>query len=388
MEEGLVTEEMGGEASQNKFSISSKNEKLSSGDDLTMEVDRANQKAIMKVSERADENLSSGEDATMKANTINEGARINSSHKTNDNLFLDEDAVMESNTMNEEARIKPSHNVNEDLSDEDATMKADIMNEGTRINQSHETDEDATMEANTINEEAKIKTTHSAEENLSSLEDVALKANTLHEEEKIKPPHKIDENLSSDEDVPPSSHNMGNLTDSGHAEDGMGMPRDQIVETPEPAPKVEQVLRAGKPVGPDLIPPTSTAWTPDTPNPPSATPPRNAYDVHRPTCSLNLVCYRDGAQGCVLVQIHTILESRFSDTEDFKSELKKDSRLIVSDQAFFRKLQRTYWYEMCGFWRRYLSLKTLRGIRLLVVCIASFSVAHCFRWLMTLVVFA
>lgn len=97
----------------------------------------------------------------------------------------------------------------------------------------------------------------------------------------------------------------------------------------------------------------------------TATPSRDAYDVNRPTCSLNLVCYRGGAQGCVLYQVYTILESRFPDPNDFKKMISKDASMICSDEQFFRELNRAYRSEMCGFWRRYLSLKTLRGLKLL-----------------------
>lgn len=93
----------------------------------------------------------------------------------------------------------------------------------------------------------------------------------------------------------------------------------------------------------------------------------DAYDVDRPTCSLNLVCYRGGAQGCILRQIQTALGSRFPDQGAFKDALAKSPQIIVSDKRFFRELHRLYWTEMSGFWRRHLSLKTLTGLRLLAV---------------------
>jgi hypothetical protein len=98
-----------------------------------------------------------------------------------------------------------------------------------------------------------------------------------------------------------------------------------------------------------------------------------AYDILRPTCSLNLVCYRGGSEGCILRQVQTALASRFSSEEAFQTTIKKNPQLIASDEAFFCELRRLYW-DMSGFWRRYLSLKTLRGLRILAV---SIFVAYC-----------
>ncbi|KAF1972687.1 hypothetical protein BU23DRAFT_156017 [Bimuria novae-zelandiae CBS 107.79] len=45
--------------------------------------------------------------------------------------------------------------------------------------------------------------------------------------------------------------------------------------------------------------------------------------------------------------------------------MAKNPQLIATDEDFFRELRRLYWGEMSGFLRRYLSLKTLTGLRLL-----------------------
>ncbi|KAH7091576.1 hypothetical protein FB567DRAFT_277472 [Paraphoma chrysanthemicola] len=91
---------------------------------------------------------------------------------------------------------------------------------------------------------------------------------------------------------------------------------------------------------------------------------QGAYDVLRPTCSLNLVCYRGGSEGCITRQVQTALASRFSSEEAFQATIAKNPQLIASDEAFFCELRHLY-RDMSGFWRRCLSLKTLRGLRIL-----------------------
>jgi hypothetical protein len=91
------------------------------------------------------------------------------------------------------------------------------------------------------------------------------------------------------------------------------------------------------------------------------------YVSKHPTCALNLVCYRTGTKGCELHQIQTILESRFQDKKSFQLVLKERPSLIATDAQFFRALRDVYLQQMCGFWRKALFLKTLRGIRLLSV---------------------
>ncbi|KIW02362.1 uncharacterized protein PV09_06184 [Verruconis gallopava] len=89
------------------------------------------------------------------------------------------------------------------------------------------------------------------------------------------------------------------------------------------------------------------------------------YDVTRPTCSLNVVCYRSGKNGCELRQVQTVLASRFKNAEAFKKTCARNPQLISTDQRLFDELRRLYEKEMCGFWRRHFSLKTLRGLRVL-----------------------
>jgi hypothetical protein len=49
------------------------------------------------------------------------------------------------------------------------------------------------------------------------------------------------------------------------------------------------------------------------------------YDTTKPTCSLNLVCYRSGAKGCDLQQIQCILQSKFVTQESFETTVAADS---------------------------------------------------------------
>lgn len=91
------------------------------------------------------------------------------------------------------------------------------------------------------------------------------------------------------------------------------------------------------------------------------------YVSKHPICALNLVCYRTGTKGCELHQIQTILESRFEDKEEFQLAIKESPSLIATDAQFFRAIRDVYQQKMCGFWRKALFLKTLRGIRLLSV---------------------
>jgi hypothetical protein len=87
------------------------------------------------------------------------------------------------------------------------------------------------------------------------------------------------------------------------------------------------------------------------------------------TCSLNLMCYRPGSQGCIRRQIQVISLSRWAVSSDdgYDRFWQEKPDLIRNDQEFFHALHREYEQHICGFWRRYLSLKTLRQIRLLSV---------------------
>ncbi|KAF2183736.1 hypothetical protein K469DRAFT_751445 [Zopfia rhizophila CBS 207.26] len=85
----------------------------------------------------------------------------------------------------------------------------------------------------------------------------------------------------------------------------------------------------------------------------------------KPTCSLNLVCYRKGSTGCVMRQIVVTSQDRWNSYKVYKDFFLKHPNLIPSDERLFKELRKTYLKDMCGFWRRNFSLKTLRRLRLL-----------------------
>jgi hypothetical protein len=90
-------------------------------------------------------------------------------------------------------------------------------------------------------------------------------------------------------------------------------------------------------------------------------------DLEKPTCSLNLICYRPGTQGCVLRQVRVVDKQRFKHETDYEEAVEQDPDILETDREFFEAMRNEYNEHMCSFWRRYLSLKTLRIIRLLSV---------------------
>ncbi|ROW03074.1 hypothetical protein VMCG_05749 [Cytospora schulzeri] len=89
------------------------------------------------------------------------------------------------------------------------------------------------------------------------------------------------------------------------------------------------------------------------------------YDVNKPTCSLNLVCYRSGAKGCELQQVQCILRSKFPDDDSFDKVVHANKQLVYNNAKFFSEMRRLYKVKMCSPLRRYLSLKSLRAFRIL-----------------------
>ncbi|KAK4248966.1 hypothetical protein C7999DRAFT_13095 [Corynascus novoguineensis] len=89
------------------------------------------------------------------------------------------------------------------------------------------------------------------------------------------------------------------------------------------------------------------------------------YDTAKPTCSLNLVCYRSGAKGCDLQQIQCVLRSLFPSDQSFETVIAANPHLVHTDDQFFHEMRRMYSTKMCGFFRRYFSLKSLRAFRVL-----------------------
>ncbi|CAG8980873.1 hypothetical protein HYALB_00013512 [Hymenoscyphus albidus] len=91
------------------------------------------------------------------------------------------------------------------------------------------------------------------------------------------------------------------------------------------------------------------------------------YDTSKPNCTLNIVCYRSGARGCQFQKLQTAREDRFKSDVEFQKNRERIPNLIYSDRQFFEALREAYLGKMCGFWRRAVFLKSLRGIRLLSI---------------------
>ena len=98
------------------------------------------------------------------------------------------------------------------------------------------------------------------------------------------------------------------------------------------------------------------------------------YDTSKRTCSLNLVCFRSGAKGPCLKQLHTTAVSKWDadgtgagSPVDFGAFVSKHPQYVTRDEALFREMRRVYEQEMCTFFRRCFSLKTLRTFQILEV---------------------
>ena len=108
-------------------------------------------------------------------------------------------------------------------------------------------------------------------------------------------------------------------------------------------------------IEPSVLPPTQTVTSP-------------TFDsLSKPTCSLNLMCYRSGSQGCIRRQIQVASRARWAASTLDVSEKpwKENASMIFNDRQFFHALHQEYEQHIRGFWRRYLALKTLRRIRVL-----------------------
>lgn len=135
----------------------------------------------------------------------------------------------------------------------------------------------------------------------------------------------------------------------------------------QPSPK--QALGPGE----SLLPPVQTAVTGDDDNISNT-----HYDTNKPTCSLNLVCYRSGAKGCDLQQMQCALSTLFPSKDAFEAAISVNKELVYLDDQFFTKMRRLYRFKMCGFFRRWCSLKTLRAFKVLAVSSCFLSVSRFF----------
>jgi hypothetical protein len=85
------------------------------------------------------------------------------------------------------------------------------------------------------------------------------------------------------------------------------------------------------------------------------------------TRSLNLVCYRQGQQGCKSYQVQVARwrkDVRIEHEDDIHRAVAGFPQLSVTNEAFMRALRRGYEKRMCGFWSRLFSLKSPRFVRL------------------------
>ncbi|KAK7953794.1 hypothetical protein PG988_014488 [Apiospora saccharicola] len=89
------------------------------------------------------------------------------------------------------------------------------------------------------------------------------------------------------------------------------------------------------------------------------------YDISKPTCSLNLVCYRSEADGCHRQQIQCALRSRYTSNVSFKDAIKANPSLIYTDHQLFGQMKRLFETKLQGSIRSRLSLKTLKAFRVL-----------------------
>lgn len=89
------------------------------------------------------------------------------------------------------------------------------------------------------------------------------------------------------------------------------------------------------------------------------------FDVGKPTCSINLLCHRNGILQKYQVQV--ISKDRCAGSGQFDRLVASNKRLIQTDIQFFKAVKRTYEKEMYGISRRLFSLKALREITLVWV---------------------
>jgi hypothetical protein len=121
---------------------------------------------------------------------------------------------------------------------------------------------------------------------------------------------------------------------------------------------------------PDIVDPLTGFKSPDLEAVPESKQPDTAtklrgdkYPSTKPTCSLNLVCY---SRGCLIRQVNVTTPDRLTPAQ-FKAAKQANPKLIHTDEQLFNALRHAYLHSMCGFWRRWFSLKTLKTLRLLEV---------------------
>ena len=86
--------------------------------------------------------------------------------------------------------------------------------------------------------------------------------------------------------------------------------------------------------------------------------------MQRPTCSLSLLCY---SRGYEMSKVRVASREIYNAESKFRQALVKQPDLCTTDKELFIRLKAVYNKELCGFWRRWFSLKSLRSLRLLSV---------------------
>lgn len=92
--------------------------------------------------------------------------------------------------------------------------------------------------------------------------------------------------------------------------------------------------------------------------------------IEKPTCSINLLCRRNGI--LQKHQIQVISQARCSSPDQSENLIASNKKLIQTDAQLFEVVRKTYQKKMYGIWRRIFSLKTLREIRLVLVSFAVY----------------
>lgn len=164
---------------------------------------------------------------------------------------------------------------------------------------------------------------------------------------------------------------IGSLLPPVTVSDRFGTPIDKPIKY---SPRSTQATSSGQSAADRPSEHTGAAELEDTST--SAKENTDFYDINKPTCSLNLVCYRSGAAGCDLQQLHCILHWKFPSEELFLKMTAAKPHLIATDSRFFQEMRKIYKLKMCGFFRRHFSLKTLKTFRILAV--SQHSSAKCY----------
>ena len=103
-----------------------------------------------------------------------------------------------------------------------------------------------------------------------------------------------------------------------------------------------------------------------------------SYKQSWATCTLDVFCRRLDSSAYVLREVRMALASRFEDRAALAEFMQYNYPVVSSDTQLFNELNRVYWRELCGPWRRHLALKRLRNLRILAVRTPIFSVLTIF----------